>query len=278
MPLPFRSRQGVGVVEMFGMIGRGVRVPEYSHILEDVRKDRRIRALLLDIDSPGGTASGSELLYRSVERVAREKPVVAYIRGTGASGAYYIACAAHKIVALPSTLVGSIGVIYLRPALQQLLQKLGVSFSVYTGGRLKGMGGFWREPNDEEEGVLRGLVHEIYESFVETVARGRKLDVDKAREYATGEVFTGRGAMERGLVDELGDFDDSLDMAAEMGKARRRPIWVRPKRPWTERILGRFGSTAVAEGLLSEALWALSGGLYYLAPGLSGAGLDSSNN
>ena len=103
------GRSSVGVIELFGVIGASLKVPVYSQILDDVRRNRRFRALIVEIDSPGGTASGSELLYNSLLRVAREKPVVAYIRGTGASGGYYVACAAHKVVALPSTMVGSIG-------------------------------------------------------------------------------------------------------------------------------------------------------------------------
>ena len=275
MAVPFRGRSGVGVVEVSGVIGRGVNVAVYSRILDEVRADKRIKALIVDIDSPGGTASGSEVLYHSLSRVAREKPVVAYIRGTGASGAYLMSCAAKKIVALPTTLVGSIGVIYLRPVLQQLFQKLGIGFSVYTGGRLKDMSGFWRSPTSEEEEKFRGLIQEIYDSFVGAVAAGRQMDQDKVREYATGEVFTGRGAKERGLVDELGDFDTALDMAAELGQTRRRPIWVRPRRPFLERFVGRVGGPSVAGGLISELGGALSGGLYYMAPGLLGSGLGS---
>ena len=271
MAIPFRGRSGVGVVEVSGVIGRGVNVSVYSRILDEVRADKRIKALIVDIDSPGGTASGSEVLYHSLSRVAREKPVVAYIRGTGASGAYLMSCAATKIVALPTTLVGSIGVIYLRPVLQQLFQKLGIGFSVYTGGRLKDMSGFWRSPTSEEEDKFRGLIQEIYDNFVGVVAAGRQMDLDKVREYATGEVFTGRGAMERGLVDELGDFDTALDMAAELGQTRRRPIWVRPKRPFLERFVGRVGGQSMAEGLILELGGALSGGLYYMAPGLWGS-------
>ena len=272
MAVRFLRRSGIGVVEISGMIGGALRVPVYSRILDAVRSDRRFRSVIVEIDSPGGTASGSELLYRSLARVREEKPVVAYIRGTGASGAYYIACAASKVVALPTSLVGSIGVIYLRPVLEQLLEKLGVSFSVYKGGRLKDMGGFWRAPTLEEEGKLTGLIDEIYENFVGVVARERGMELDRARELATGELFTGRGAQKHGLVDELGDFDNALDLAAELGKTRRRPVWVRPKRGFLERFSGRIGGTAVGGGLVSELERLLAGGLYYVSPGHAGLG------
>ena len=174
-------------------------------------------------------------------------------------------------MALPSTLVGSIGVIYLRPVLQQLFQKLGVSFSVYREGHLKDMTGFWRSPTSEEEGKFKELIDEIYGDFVRSVAAGRRLEEDKVREFATGEIFTGRGAKDRGLIDELGDFDMALDMAAELGSARRRPVWVRPRRPMVERFLGRIGGPTVMEGIVSELAHTLAGGIYYMsAPQLVG--------
>lgn len=266
MAVPFLGRSGVGVIELFGIIGGGVRVPVYSHILERLRSDKRFKAVVVQIDSPGGTASGSELLYHSLEKVAREKPVVAYISGTGASGAYYVGCAAHKIVALPTALVGSIGVLYLRPVLEQLFQKLGVSFSVYKGGRLKDMTGFWRAPTSEEEGKFNELIEEIYDNFVRDVAAGRGLEEEVVREFATGEIFTGRGALQRGLVDELGDFDTALDLAAGLGNTRRRPRWVRPRRPFMERFVGRVGGPVVTPALVSELERVLMGGLYYMGP------------
>ena len=267
MAVPFMGRSGVGVVEFFGLISGGSKVQGYTRLLDDIRRDRRLKAVLLDVDSPGGTASASELLYHSLLRLAQQKPVVAYIRGTGASGAYYISCAASKIVSLPSALVGSIGVIYLRPVLQELFQKLGISFSVYTGGRLKDMGGFWRGPTSEEEGKFRGLIEEIYINFVQAVKTGRNMEEDRVQELATGELFTGTGAHERGLVDQIGDFEDALNAAAEMGRARPRPVWVRPRRSVMERFMGRVGGPGVAQGMLPELERLLTGGVYYLAPG-----------
>ena len=266
MAMPFVRRSGVGVVEISGVIGGSLRVPTYARLFEGLRTNKRIRAVLLDVDSPGGTASGSELLYNSLARVAREKPVVAFIGGTGASGAYFISCAATKVVALPSSLVGSIGVIYLRPVLQQLLDKLGISFSVFKGGRLKDMTGFWRSPTTEEEGKFTGLIEEIYDNFVRVVASGRAMDEDTVRELATGEIFTGRSAHKKGLVDELGDFDRALDLAAELGRARRKPIWIRPRRPLLERIVGGSAGPGVAPAMLPELERVLVGGLYYMAP------------
>ena len=116
-----RKSNSVAIVEVHGAIGTRIRESVYAKLFSDVAASSRYRALLLDIQSPGGSAAGSELLYYSLLRVKARMPVVAHIRSLGASGGYYLACAAHKVTALPTTMVGSIGVIYLRPVLEQLL-------------------------------------------------------------------------------------------------------------------------------------------------------------
>ena len=267
MPLFLKRRAGVAVVEIEGIIGARVRVSVYARLFDSIARSERYRALLLDIDSPGGSASGSELLYRSLLRVAERKPVVAYIRGLGASGGYYLGCAASKIVALPTALVGSIGVIYLRPVLEQLLGKAGVEFSVFKGGRLKDMTGFWRGPTVEEGEKFQGLINEIYDNFVAVVAQGRPLDEGQARELATGEVFTARKGKELGLVDELGDFQDALELAARLGDSRPRHIPVRPKRSIGQRMFGGMGNRGSGLSPLAAQLQRLlAGGIYYLEP------------
>ena len=272
MPLIPRLRRGnaVAVIEIHGGIGTRVRESVYGKLLADVAANRRYRALLLDIQSPGGSASASESLYYSVAKVAAQKPVVAYIRNMGASGGYYIACAANRVTALPSALVGSIGVIYMRPILEQLLGRAGIEVAVTKGGRLKDMGGFWRGPTDEESEKIQELITEIYENFLAVVMAGRSLGDEQARELATGEVFTGRRASELGLVDELLDFDQSLQLAGrlagiESGKARARIL--RPRRALSEKLTGRPAGQSPAVGLLGpDLLRFLAGGVYYLDP------------
>ena len=270
-----RRGSGVAVVEVHGVIGTRVRESLYARLFSEVAANDRYRVLLVDIESPGGSAAGSELLYHSLRRVAARKPVVAYIRGMGASGGYYLACAAHRIMALPTTMVGSIGVIYLRPILEQLLGKAGIEFAVVKGGRLKDMSGFWRQPTDEESAKLQGLIAEVYDNFVAVVAAGRRLEESQARELATGELFTARQGKELGLVDDLVDFETALAAAAQLGDTRPRPRYLRPKRTMSEKLLGRPASQHYpALGLLTPELQRLlTGGLYYLEPsGLLGGG------
>lgn len=267
MPFGIGRGSGVAVVEIHGVIGSQVRPGLYTRIFESVAKSKRYRALLLDIDSPGGSASASELLYRSVQRVAESKPVIAYVRGMGASGGYYICCAATRVVALPTALVGSIGVIFLRPVLEQLLAKAGVEFSVFKGGRLKDMTGFWRNPTSEESEKFQDLINEIYDNFVAVVAQGRSMDDARVRELATGEVYTGQRGVGLGLVDQVGDYQDALEAAAEAGNTRPRARLLQPKRSLGQRFMGRsmmgqMGLSGLAEGLQRM----MTGGVYYLEP------------
>lgn len=267
MPFGIGGGSRVAVVEIHGVIGTNVQSPAYSRIFESVAKNKRYRALLLDIDSPGGSASASESLHRSVRRVAEQKPVVAYVRGLGASGGYYLACAANQIFSLPTSLVGSIGVIYLRPVLEQLLGKVGVEFSVFKGGRLKDMTGFWRGPTDEESEKFQGLINEVYDNFVGVVAQGRSIDDSRVRELATGEIYTGQRGLELGLVDRIGDYQDALEAAAEAGNTKPKTKLLQPKRSLTQRMIGRSGVGSVAPPMLLEGVQRLlAGGLYYLEP------------
>jgi len=252
-------RPRLGVVEVTGLMGGGNRLMTYVRILEWLRRSRLVRGVVLEIDSPGGLVTAADYLYTTASRLASQKPLVAFIRGTGASGAYMLASAAHKIVALPSALVGSIGVISVHPVMPELLQKLGVRVTVAKGGRLKDMGSFWREPTPEEEQKEQGLIQEYYEDFIRTVAQGRKLEPEKVRELATGEVFTARRGLQLGLVDELGDMERALDLAAEMAKIPRRYFYARPPRSWRERLLGGFASS-----LAEQAVGQLFNRYYYL--------------
>ena len=276
-----RRRASVAIVEIHGVIGNHVKIPEFSRLIDSVAGNQRLKALLLDIDSPGGSATGSEVLYRAIQRVAEEKPVYAYVRGMGASGGYYLACAASKVYALPTALVGSIGVIYLRPVLEQLLSKVGVDFSVYKSGEFKDMTGFWRSPTDRESEKFQELINEIFDNFVTVVAEGRSLDKAKVREIATGEIMTAQKGIRQGLVDEIGDFKDALEAAAEAGGCKPTPRWIRPSRSLSQRIFARsgFGQRSGGQALIEGLGRMMAGGIYYLEPGhITGGDFGSVEN
>ena len=270
----FKRKPGIAVVEMHGTIGTAIREPDYTRLFERVRDNRKVGALVLDIDSPGGSATASDLLYENVRRVAERKPVVAYVRGLGASGGYYIACGASHIMASRAALVGSIGVIYLRPILQQLFGKMGVEFSVFKGGRLKDMSGFWRMPTDEEADKFQGLISEMYDLFVSVVSESRRLTDEQTRELATGELYTAAQARELGLIDRTGGFDDAIAEAMRLSGARRRIRHYRPKRPFMARLgmPGRAGGSYLPA--LESVAGMMGGGIYFIEPGMIGSFLS----
>ncbi len=267
MPLGIGRGSGVAVVEMHGIIGSQIRPAAYTRIFEAVAKNKSYRALLLDIDSPGGSASASEVLHRSIERVAETKPVLAYVRGIGASGGYYLCCAASQVYTLPTALVGSIGVLYLRPVMEQLMGRAGVEISIFKGGKYKDMTGFWRSPTAEESERLQGLIDEIYDNFVQVVVKGRSLPEETVRELATGEVITGQRAIDSGLVDRIGDYTDALEAAAEAGATKPKAKLLQPRRSLSQRLTGRPSLEAGAMGELVDVLQRMmGGGIYYLDP------------
>ena len=239
------KRQRIAVMPLYGTIGGTIKTPVYDRALSRALEDRRLRALVLDIDSPGGSVPASDYLYRRIARIAERKPVVASIRGVGASGAYLVSCAAQRIVAIPGALIGSIGVISIRPVLEELLRRIGVDVSVSKSGAYKDMGAFWRGPTPEEEGKLQSLIDESYDMFVSAVARSRKMDEERVKSIATGEVFWASKAQELGLVDELGDLDRAIDLASELSGAPRRTVQLGPRRSFRERMFGPFSELLV---------------------------------
>ncbi|HEY7294496.1 MAG TPA: signal peptide peptidase SppA [Dehalococcoidia bacterium] len=247
MNLALPNRPRVAVVEMYGTIGGHLRSRTYAPLFKALREERAVRALVLDIDSPGGSASESDYLYSLIRKVAARKPVVAFIRGTGASGAYFIACAAQRIVAQRSSIVGSIGVITIRPQMQELLDKVGIKVSVTATGPLKGMGLPFREESEQEKAKNEALVGTFFEHFLDVVAAGRRVSKETARGWATGEVFWAPQARERGMVDELGDLEHAVAVAAKLGEVpRKNVVTVRPKLPFPQRLLQRVASASLS--------------------------------
>ena len=235
--------QTVAVVEMEGAIGPRIKVAEFVKLFRHLEESERVRAVVLDIDSPGGSAPGSNYLYLAVKSLAAKKPVIAFIRGIGASGAYMLACPATKIIAIPSAIIGSIGVISMRPSVYEALNRIGVEMNVTKSDRLKDMGSMFREATAEEREKEQALVDDLYDQFLDIVAEGRGMEKAKAREVATGEVFTARRCINLGLVDELGDLERAIDLAADLGGAPRRPIWLKPKKGLREVLSAMVGTS-----------------------------------
>ncbi len=220
-----RSQNKIAVVNIYGVIKAsskptGALTPSSERIIKQLKKieeDRSVKAVVLRINSPGGTVAAVEEIYAEVMKVrAAHKPVVASFSDIAASGGYYVATAADKIVANPGTLTGSIGVIMEMGNFTGLMQKFGVKFETIKSGRYKDIGSFSREMTPEEKVILQNVINDAYERFLAAVITGRKLDPQKARELADGRIYTGAQALKEGLVDSLGSMDDAVDTAKKL--------------------------------------------------------------
>jgi protease-4 len=184
--------------------------------IREAAKDDQVAAIVLRIDSPGGSALASDLIWREAERT--KKPVVASLSDTAASGGYYIAVAADKIVAAPGTLTGSIGVVGGKVAVGGALERYGVHTDVVSKGKNAGWLSMTDKFTDGEREVFLGTMKDVYRLFTGKVAAGRKLEQAKVESLAEGRVYTGRQALEAGLVDRLGTLDDAIDEAKKLAE------------------------------------------------------------
>jgi protease-4 len=247
----------VAVLRLYGPITGGQRSAEWLESVRKLRTSKRVPAVVLDIDSPGGSAAAADYLFLALQRLNAEKPLVAHVRGTGASGAYLAAMAARHLVVAPNSLIGSIGVISAGPRLPALLERLGISVEEHTAGRLKGSGAPWRESNDEERVKEQAIVDAYYDAFVARVGAGRRLADGRVRELATGEVWLGWRAVELGLADEVGDLERAVEVAAQIAGVEPEVATVEIKRPLLGRLLERAVTRAarrLADAIEAE-LW-----------------------
>ncbi|NLI83216.1 MAG: signal peptide peptidase SppA [Deltaproteobacteria bacterium] len=217
----------VGVIEIRGTIENA---QETVKSLKEYRKDSRVKAIVLRIDSPGGGIGPSQELYREVKRTAETKPVVASLGGIAASGGYYVAAATNRIIANPGTITGSIGVIVLFPNFKELLEKIGIYSNIIKSGRFKDVGNPGREMTLEERELMQTTIEEAHRQFIRDVATGRRLTEEEVREVADGRILMGQTALSLGLIDELGNFEDAVNAAASLGHIDGEPDLIYAKK------------------------------------------------
>ena len=210
----------IGVVEVRGFIGDARPTVE---ALREFRKDEGIKAVVLRVESPGGGIAPSQEIHDAVRRTAQVKPVVVSMGAVAASGGYYISAPATKIVANPGTATGSIGVIVQFQEIHGLFSRLGLRTRVVKSGPLKDAGSPFREMTEQDRAVFQALVEDLFQQFVDAVAQGRGMDRDAVLALADGRVYSGRQALELGLVDRLGGFWDAVDLARDLAGLRGEP-------------------------------------------------------
>ncbi len=216
----------IGIVEVFGVIdessGR-----KWIEQIDKYAKSSSIEAIIIHINSGGGGAAISQEVYDAILRARREKPVVAAMASVAASGGYMIACAADRIIANPSTLTGSIGVIISFHTAGELLDKIGIGTETIKSGELKDVLTYSRSMEEDERLMMRNVVMDTYEQFVDVVAEGRGMEKDEVYPFADGAVFTGLQAYNHGLVDTIGGLDEAINLAADLAGISGEPVVVR---------------------------------------------------
>lgn len=230
----------IAVIDINGAISKSDKVIELIHRYRD---NGSIKAIVVRIDSPGGSVAPVQEIYSELKKL--EKPVVASLGGTAASGGYYIACAADEIFANPGTLTGSIGVIMQFMKMKGLYDKVGIDQQTVKSGRFKDTGSPIRNLSPEEKELLQETIDDVHHQFVDAIFDERKdqLTRDEVQALADGRIFSGNQALEYKLVDKLGNLQDAIAHAAELGGIVGKPKVTRVKREPTllERLIGVAG-------------------------------------
>ncbi len=268
--LAAKSRGAVGIIYIEGTIVGGrnssglltglvTGSDQVLNYLNEARKDPEVKAVVLRINSPGGSAAASQEIGAEVQRLRRAgKPVVASMGDVAASGGYWVAANADRIVANPATITGSIGVIMQLGNFEELYRKVGIDYEVIKSGAHKDMGSPARELTEKERTILQEMVNDIFDQFVEVVAEGRNLPRDQVVNLADGRIFTGRQAERLGLVDQMGNFRDAVRLAARLaGIEDRFEIREFGRLSPIERLLGEAGGAFFGQGLVPEWLLTL---------------------
>ena len=275
------AREKVLVVDVEGMISsmepgsvfnrEGDVLSRVYARLQMAAEDKLVRGIILRLDTPGGDVTSSDILYREVLKF-REKtglPVVALMMGVAASGGYYVASACDAIIAHPSTITGSIGVISLFPDVEGLLSKVGVQVQVIKSGDLKDAGSPFRNLSEQEQRLFQGIIDELYERFLEVIHEKRKdtLSLEEIRQLADGRVYTASQALKLKLIDEVGYFDEALARVLSLAKvpsARVVAYTYYPKRQSNLYASKLENPPLFEQRSIADALPELQSGFYYL--------------
>jgi len=217
----------VGVVEIQGIITES---KDIIRLIKRFRENDDIKSIVIRIDSPGGVIGPSQEIYREIRKTTQEKKIIASMGSIAASGGYYIAAATNGIVANPGTITGSIGVIMAYTNFRKVLDKIGMVPVVIKSGPFKDMGSPTKDMNQEEQALLQSFVDQAHRQFVTAIADGRNMNIDRVKSLADGRIYTGEEAVKQGLVDRLGNFEDAIEWAGEMGGIQGRVSTVYKKK------------------------------------------------
>ena len=244
-----------GEIDSSTSTDEGINSQKVIRDLRKLREDETIKAVVLRVNSPGGSAFGSEQIWREVTLLKEKKPVIVSMGDYAASGGYYISCAANCIVADPTTLTGSIGIFGMFPMVENLLtDKLGLHFETVKTNSYADMGDMTRPFNDAERAAMQNYINNGYKLFVQRCADGRGMSVEAIEKIAEGRVWTGATAKELGLVDELGGLDKALEIAAQQAEVETYSVINYPDKSDIFSSLLDKGKKDYIDGKISETL------------------------
>ena len=223
------SGEKVGIIEISGIINESKNILDK---LKRFRTDNSIKAIVVRIDSPGGSVGPSQEILRAIKKTSLKKKIVASLGSVAASGGYYVAVGADGIVANPGTITGSIGVIMGFTNFQELMQKIGLIPVVVKSGKYKDIGSPVRKMTEKEKQILQNLSDQIHRQFINAIAAGRKMDPLKVEAVADGRIFSGEEAKRLGLIDRIGNLEDAVEWAGRMGgiKGEIKSVYIKDKR------------------------------------------------
>ena len=232
----FFPTSAIGVLEVTGGIYSSDDILDQ---IEDLKKDSRIKGVLLRIDSPGGTVAASQEIFESLQKLGAVKPIIASCGTLAASGGYYVALAAKEIFANPGTLTGSIGVRMEHMEIGDLLQWAKVHYETLKSGELKDMGSLQRPMTPEEKQLIESMLHEIHQQFKKAVAEARHLPMEAVEKVADGRVLTGEEAFQAKLVDHLGGRTEAIARLMQVAGLKGEPhlIYNKEGKDWWVRFL-----------------------------------------
>ena len=223
-----KTEHAVGVAEITGEIFSS---EKFAKSIKQLVDNDKIKAIVVRIDSPGGAVGASEEMYRAIKNADAKKPVVCSLGTVAASGGLFAASGCKKIVANESTLTGSIGVIMMSPNVRSLLDRVGVQMTIIKSGRLKDTGSPFREVSPEDRQYLQELLDETHQQFIETVAKGRNIDVAEVKKFADGRIILGTQAKELKLVDEFGGEEEAAKLALSLSGDQSEPEIIKASKP-----------------------------------------------
>lgn len=244
----------VGIITIDGTI---VSADDIVQDIDRFRTDDDIKGVVLRLESPGGSVAASQEILEAVGKLAAKKPVVASMGSVAASGAYYVACGATKILASPGTITGSIGVRMEHVMIGDLLAWAKIRHETLKSGRMKDLAPIDRPMTPEARAILERMLADIHQQFKEAVAKARNLPMADVEAIADGRIYTGREAKELGLIDELGGFSEAIALAAKLGGIRGEPKLARPKRhlPFLESLFDSAAALAAGRGRAMFDFW-----------------------